>query len=93
VPIPGADQRIADAVSSRYGTPVQVLRLLLVASLVAAVFGSAPIAAWARMLPDSPVSVWLQGVSGRWDRSVARLGLGQPYTWLHDFVHDIRPGD
>ncbi|HEX3575653.1 MAG TPA: hypothetical protein VHU42_13710 [Rhodopila sp.] len=93
MPIPGADQRIADAISSRYGTPVQVLRLLLVASLIASVVGSAPIAAWARMLPDSPVSEWLQVVSGRWDRSLARLGLGQPYRWLHEFVREIRPHD
>jgi hypothetical protein len=89
----GADDRIADATSSRYGTPAQGLRVLLLGCAVAAVFGSAPIAGWTRDLPDGPIAGWVQDAAARWDQAVSRFGADRPYAWLHGLVREVRPND
>jgi hypothetical protein len=87
----GADDRIADASSSRRGTPRQVLRVLLLGGAVAAVFGSGPIVAWSKNLPDGPMSERLQVVAVRWNQAVSRFGAAWPYERLHGLVRGVRP--
>jgi hypothetical protein len=86
----GADDRIADASSSRRGTPLQVLRALLLGCAVAAVFGSGPIVGWTKDLPDGPMSERLQDAAVRWDQAVSRIGAARPYAWLHGLVRGMR---
>ena len=89
----GADDRIANASSSRRGTPIQVLRALLLGCAVAAVFGSGPIVAWAKDLPDNPMTERLVDVAARWDQAVSRIGADRPYDWLHGLVRGFRSED
>jgi hypothetical protein len=86
----GADDRIADASSSRRGTPLQVLRALLLGCAVAAVFGSSPIVAWSKDLPDGAMTERLQAAAVRWDQAVSRIGAARPYAWLHGLVRGVR---
>jgi hypothetical protein len=87
----GADDRIADASSSRRGTPLQVLRALLLGCAVAAVFGSGPIVAWSKDLPDGAMTERLQDAAVRWDHAVSRIGAARPYEWMHGLVRGVRP--
>jgi hypothetical protein len=86
----GADDRIADASSSRRGTPLQVLRALLLGCAVAAVFGSGPMVAWSKDLPDGPLTERLQDAAVRWAQAVSRFDAAWPYEWLHGLVRGVR---
>jgi hypothetical protein len=91
--MPGADNRIVDASSSRRGTPGQVLRALLVGCAVGLVFGSGPLVGWTKDLSDGPIAERVQGAAVRWDHMVSLIGANQPYAWLHGFVRGMRTED
>jgi hypothetical protein len=77
----GADDRIIEAAPG-CGTPVLVLRVVLLGCVVAAVFGSAPLLAWTEALPDSPVTAIVQDAATRWNDAMTRIGATEPRAWL-----------
>ena len=88
--MPGADDRIVEASSSRRGSPGQVLRALLVGCAVGLVFGSGPLVGWTKDLPDGPIAEQVQDAAVRWDEAVSLIGANRPYEWLHGFVRGMR---
>jgi hypothetical protein len=65
-------------------TPARLLAVALLGCLVAAVFGSVPLAAWVdtSIAADSVV----QQAADAWDAQMQRLGLDQPYAMLRRAV-------
>ena len=88
--MPGADDRIVEASSSRRGSYGQVLRALLVGCAVGLLFGSGPLVGWAKDLPDGSVAERVQDAAVWWDQAVSRVGADRPYAWLHGLVRGMR---
>jgi len=69
-------------------TPRGLLGVALIGSVVAALFGAMPLAAWVDALPDFPGVSTAQQTADGW-REVARvLRLDGPYNALHRAVRD-----
>jgi hypothetical protein len=69
----------ADAIPVRLrrrgGTPRQVLAVVLIGTLVLAVFASGDLSSWLNRLGDGPLLVPLQHAAATWDRAMTRLGV------------------
>jgi hypothetical protein len=74
---PSADA-IPLALRCRGGTPRQVLAVVLVGTLVLAVFASRDLSSWLNRIGDGPVLLPLQHAAARWDGAMGRLGLDRP---------------
>lgn len=77
-PLPGADDRIIE--TPRRTTPARVLGVLLAACALAAIFGSAPLLAWADSLPDGSAARLLHDAASAWNSAMSAIGA----TRLHD---------
>jgi hypothetical protein len=67
-------------------TPGKLLSTALIASLVAAAFGAAPLAAWVQASPlDGTVQ---QQAADEWLAMTRRIGLDRPYDVLRHAVRD-----
>lgn len=69
-------------------TPRGLLAVALVGSIVAAVFGAVPLAAWVDALPASPIVTAMQQATDAWRDLAQRGHLNRPYDVLRRAVRD-----
>ena len=67
-------------------TPRGLLAVALLGSVLAALFGAVPLAAWTDALPDSPIAVPLQQAADTWRDVAQRIGFDRPYDVLRQAV-------
>ncbi|HKS88916.1 MAG TPA: hypothetical protein VJR70_05710 [Stellaceae bacterium] len=93
VPAPGTPAS-ADAIPltlrRRGGTPRQVLAIVLIGTLVLAVFASRDLSAWLNRMNDGPGIARLQHAAAAWDGAMGRIGLVAPFVLLRDSVQRLR---
>jgi hypothetical protein len=80
----GADPRILQAATRT--SPSRVLRVLLLACALAAVFGSAPLLAWTASLPDGQAARLLHDAAMAWNSAMSAAGATRPYGWVRSLV-------
>jgi hypothetical protein len=83
-PVPGADDRIIE--TGRRTTPARVLAVLVFACALAAVFGSAPLLAWANALPDGQVGRLLAAAALAWHNDMSAAGVTRLHESLRAFI-------
>ncbi len=83
-PTPGADDRIIE--TGRRTTPAAVLGVLAAACAVAAVFGSAPLLAWANALPDGQAARLLGAAALAWHNAMSAAGATRLHDMLRGFI-------
>lgn len=69
-------------------TPRGLLAVALTGSIVAALFGAAPLAAWADALPESRAATILQQAADTWRDLAQRVDFDRPYSGLRRAVRD-----
>jgi|ERR1051325_4731972 len=74
------------ALRRRGGTPHQVFAIVLVGTLVLAVFASHDLSSWLDRAGDGPVLAPLQRAAATWDAAMARAGLTRPAEALRDAI-------
>lgn len=69
---------IPAALRRRGGNARQVLAIVLIGTLVLALFASRDLSTWLNRMGDGPVLAPLQQAAIAWDGAMARLGLTRP---------------
>jgi hypothetical protein len=83
-PVTGADDRIIE--TGRRTTPARVLAVLVFACALAAVFGSAPLLAWANALPDGQAARLLAAAAQVWHNDMSAIGVTRLHESLRAFI-------
>jgi hypothetical protein len=65
------------------GSPRQVLAVVLLGTLLLAVFASRELSAWLDRMGDGPALAPLQSAAAEWHGAMRRLGLTRPSAALH----------
>ena len=68
-------------------TPPKLLGIALLACLVAAVFGAAPLAAW--VAASNAGGTVVQEAADAWLTMTQRVGLDRPYNLLHHTIREV----
>ena len=83
----------ADAIPARLrrrgGGARQVVAMVLIGTLVLALFASRDLADWLSRMGDGPVLAPLQHAAQEWDGAMARLGLTRPQQTLRRGVRRL----
>lgn len=85
---PSADA-IPLALRRRGGSPRQVLAVVLIGTIVLALFASRDLSSWLNRMGDGPVLVPLQHAAAEWDRAMTRLGLTAPPAALRSAMRRL----
>src|SRR5438105_5923997 len=72
------------------GSPRQVFGLVLVGTIVLALFASRDLTSWLNRLGGGPILVPLQHAAAEWDDAMATLGLTRPHEALRLAVNRLR---
>jgi hypothetical protein len=90
---PTAPAPSADAIPLRLrrggGTPRQVFALVLIGTLILAVFASRDLTTWLNGLGDGPVLAPLQRATAGWEGATAKLGLTAPADALREAIRQL----
>ena len=83
----------ADAIPARLrrgsGSPRQVFALVVIGTIVLALFASRDLTAWLDRLGDGPILAPVQHAAAEWDDLMATLGLVRPHEELRLAVHRL----
>jgi hypothetical protein len=63
-------------------SPAQVVAMILIGSLVLALFASRDLSSWAEHLDGGPVAEQTQSFAARWDQTMEALGFVRPHDTL-----------
>jgi len=85
LPPPTADA-IPLKLRRRGASPLQVLAMTLIGTLVLAVLASHDLSSWLDRMGDLPLLVPLQQAARAWDGAMTRLGLALPHEALRNAV-------
>src|SRR5579872_1963187 len=85
---PSADA-IPLALRRRGGSPRQVLAIVVIGTLVLALFASRDLSSWLDRMGDGPLLVPLQHAAAEWDGAMARLGLTRPQQALRRTIRRL----
>jgi hypothetical protein len=66
------------------GSPRQVCAIVLIGTLLLAVFASDALSSWLERIGDGPALVPLQDAAAEWNGAMRRLGFTRPAAALHD---------
>jgi len=80
---------IPPALRRRGGSPRQVFAVVLIGTLVLAVFASGNLSSWLDRLGDGPVLARLQYAAAAWDAAMSRLGLALPQQALRNTIRAL----
>ena len=67
-------------------SPAQVVAIILIGSLVLALFASRDLSSWAERLGGGPLAAQTQGFAARWDQTMETLGFVRPHDTLRSAV-------
>ena len=83
---PNLAEAVARIAPARQSGPGVVLGVVLVATLVAAVFGSGPLVSWAE---DRPELEWAVPALERWDEAMQTVGAARAHPAIRAWMREI----